>query len=397
MRFLFAVAVANPITKRKDKAMNQYNVDAAWADEFINKIEKKLSVTSEEIGARFPYSTTDGKYEPFAYGKTEEGNGIFWWTNGFWGGIMWLAYLRTGKEQYRRIAEQCEERLDECFQIFRFLTHDVGFIWLPTAVKSWRLTGNERSKARALHAATVLAGRYNHRGGFIRAWEHDKPNRTIIDCMMNLPLLYWASEVTGDTRFRQVAEGHADTTLRLILRKDGSSAHMVDINEETGEAIEYPGGQGAFSGSSWSRGQAWAIYGFTQSYQYTGKQEYLDAAKRAAHYFIANIDERLVPDVDFRARGDASYVDTTAGVAAASGLLDLAKEVSDGERELYRSAAVGLLTGARRYCNFEADEQSILQHGVGAYGRAPQSIIYGDYYLLEALLKLSLGEKMLPW
>lgn len=375
--------------------MNRFELDKNWLDVFARKVTDKLSVTSEQIGVTFPYTTTDGKYETFAYGATEEGYGLFWWTNGFWPGMMWLMYQKTGDEKYRKIAEGCEELLDQCFDKFKYVIHDVGMMWLASAVKNWHMTKNERSRIRGMHAATILAGRFNHKGGYIRAWEHDKYNRAIIDCMMNLPILYWASEVSGDPRFRYVAEAHADTTLKHFVRPDGSVAHVAQFNDETGEVEEYPSGQGAYSGSSWSRGQAWAIYGFAQSYMYTKKQEYLDAAKRVAHYFIANIDEELVPYVDFRVRR-AGYVDTTAGVTAASGLIDLVKFVDEGEKDLYRNAAIGLLKGAEQHCRFDLAEQSILQDGVGSFGDEPMPIIYGDYFLLEALLKLQ-NENILPW
>lgn len=376
--------------------MKKFNIDMNWVEDFWGKIEKKLSTTSEMIGAGYPYTTVDGSYANFDGGLSADGGGVFRWTNGFWGGMMWLMYLATEEEKYKKIAEDSEAMLDEAFERFTWITHDVGFMWLLTAVADFRITGSERAKQRGLHAATLLAGRFNHKAGFIRAWEHDYPTGTIIDCMMNLPILYWASKVTGDSRFADIAEMHADKTLKYILRPDGSSNHIAVFDVESGEAVEYPKGQGAFSGSSWSRGQAWAIYGFALSYIYTGRQEYLDAAKRSAHYFIANIDDTLVPDVDFKAHPDGEYKDTTAGAAAACGLIELAGLVDEGEKELYLNAAFGLLKGLEPYCRFDMEEESILQNGVSAYGREPQAIIYGDYYLMEALLKLK-GNKVLFW
>lgn len=376
--------------------MKKFEIDMEWVESFWEKIEKKLSVTSELVGAGYPYTTVDGKYANFDGGLSADGGGVFRWTNGFWGGMMWLMYLATQDEKYRKLAEDSEAMLDEAFDRFTWITHDVGFMWLLTAVADFRITGSERAKQRGLHAATLLAGRFNHKGGFIRAWEHAHPTGTIIDCMMNLPILYWASKVTGDSRFADIAEIHADKTLKYILRQDGSSNHIAVFDVESGEAIEYPKGQGAFSGSSWSRGQAWAIYGFALSYIYTGKQEYLDAAKRSAHYFIANIDDTLVPDVDFKAHPDKEYKDTTAGAAAACGLIELAGLVDEGEKELYLNAAFGLLKGLEPYCRFDMEEESILQNGVSSYGREPESIIYGDYYLMEALLKLK-GNNVLFW
>jgi len=376
--------------------MRKFEIDMEWAESFLQKMVKKLSITSDIVGAGYPHTTVNGKYANFDAGPSKDGYGVFRWTNGFWGGIMWLMYLETKDEKYKKIAEDSEAMLDEAFDMFSWITHDLGFMWLLTAVADYRITGSERAKYRGLHAATLLAGRFNHKGGFIRAWEQRYPTGTIIDCMMNIPLLYWASEVLEDPRFADIAEMHADKTLKYILRPDGSSAHIAVFDLESGEAIEYPNGQGAFSGSSWSRGQAWAIYGFALSYLHTGKKEYLDAAKRSAHYFIANIDDSLVPDVDFRAHPDKEYKDTTAGAAAASGLIELAGLVEEGEKELYLNAAYGLLKGLEPYCRFDLEEEAILQNGVAAYGKEPQAIIYGDYFLMEALLKLK-GNKVLLW
>ena len=159
----------------------------------------------------------------------------------------------------------------------------MGFMFLPTAVADYKLTGNARSRKTALHAANLLAGRFNPAGGFIRAWNQseDKDTRgwAIIDSMLNISLLYWASEETKDPRFRKIAMMHADTTKAHFVRPDGSVKHIVEFDPETGEAVRSYGGQGYKEGSSWTRGQGWAVYGFVISYLHTGKQEYLDTAK----------------------------------------------------------------------------------------------------------------------
>lgn len=149
----------------------------------------------------------------------------------------------------------------------------------------FKLLGHEDSRRRAMTAASHLAGRFNPAGQFIRAW--NQPERVgwaIIDCMMNLPLLYWASEETKDPRFRHIARLHADTTLREFLRLDGSTHHIVCFDPETGERQEALGGQGYDPNSAWSRGTAWAIYGMALSARYTGDQRYIDAAKRSADF-----------------------------------------------------------------------------------------------------------------
>lgn len=369
-------------------------ISKEWVNDFWEKIENKLSVVAPQVGAAVPYTTDEnGKYT-----DTRIDKGISWWTNGFWAGMMWLAYLDTKKETYKEIAEGSEKLLDEAFETFNGLHHDVGFMWLLSSVANYRVTGSEDAKTRGLHAATLLAGRYNIDAHFIRAWNH-KLGWGIIDSMMNIPLLYWASEVTEDPRFTMIAKSHADTAMNKFVRPDGSVNHIVSFDPNNGEVLETPAGQGYASGSSWSRGQAWALYGFALSYIHTNKQEYLDTSKRVAHYFISNIGDDGVPDVDFRAPKEPVLKDTTAGAIAACGLIELANIVPEYEKDMYINAAEKLLKGLYDNCDFSLENQSILQNGSEQYHYETGHhipIIYGDYYLMEALMKLK-GNDILFW
>ena len=188
--------------------------------------------------------------------------------------------------------------------------------------------GSKKSRVRTSIAADMLASRYNARGEFIRSWNDDCIGWVIIDSMMNIPLLYWASDEYKDDRFKYIAMKHADKVLNTHIRPDGSVNHIVSLDPTNGEVIETFGGQGYAVGSSWSRGQAWAIYGFTLSYIHTGKQEYLDAAKRVAHYFIANVCDDWLPKVDFRSPKGPVIYDSTAGACTACGLLGVSKACS---------------------------------------------------------------------
>lgn len=367
-------------------------MDERWINEFWKKVERKLSVVAPQVSTRFPYTTDEnGKYVSL--------HNVEWWTNGFWAGIMWLAFLETKKEIYREIAMASEEALDQAFLEFSELHHDVGFMWLPSAVAHYRIDGDERAKTRGLHAATLLAGRFNCEAGFIRAWNGECTGWTIIDCMMNLPLLYWASEVTKDPRFNMIAIRHANTVQKHFVREDGSVHHIVCFDPVSGEVLGTPKGQGYAPGSSWTRGQAWAIYGFVLSYIHTGKQEYLETAKKTARYFIANLSEDGVPVVDFQAPEEPVLKDTTAGAIAVCGLIEIMKYASEGERDIYAKATETLLRGLEQNCDFTMEKQAILQNGTERYHDTKGfhiPIIYGDYYLLEALLKLK-GNRILFW
>ena len=251
--------------------------DHKWTEEAIEKIREKMSWVSEKNQDRIPYTTDEnGNYDDRSDCSREwnADDGLNWWTNGFWGGIMWLLYQDTKEERYARIARRSEEKLTKCFDMFYGLHHDVGFMFGPTAVADYRLTGNAGSKRIAMHAANLLAGRFNPAGRFIRAWnDHETEDRrgwAIIDCLMNLSLLYWAYEESGDPRFKHIAVMHADTAMKYFVRADGSVNHIVEFDSETGEMVRSYGGQGYCEGSSWTRGQGWAIYGFMISYLHTG-------------------------------------------------------------------------------------------------------------------------------
>lgn len=368
-------------------------MDKQWIDSLWEKVEGKLRIVAPQVDTPYPYTTDEnGRYAPF--------HNHMWWTNGFWAGVLWQAYLGTHNEMYKKLAVASEEALDRAFLDFTGLDHDVGFLWLLSAVAHYRIDGDEKAKVRGLHAATLLAGRFNVDGGYICAWNgKDKTGWAIIDCMMNIPLLYWASRETGDPRFEKIAMRHADTVMKHFVRSDGSVNHIVSFDPNTGEVLETPRGQGYASGSSWTRGQAWAIYGFVLSYINTGKKEYLETAKRVAHYFIANLSEDGVPVVDFRAPKEPVLKDTTAGAIAACGMIEIMKRVEDHEQELYENAVIKLLKGLERNCDFTMENQAILQNGTERYHDTRGfhiPIIYGDYYLIEALMKLR-GNEILFW
>lgn len=357
-----------------------------WLDEAWEDVVVKLRETRNAIGVSFPHKSLDGKY-------LEEG--LHWWTNGFWPGLMWMMYEGTGDEAYRTIAEGCEEKLDEAFnEHFDRLHHDVGFMWLHSAVFNYRFTGNEVSRRRGLIAASYLASRFNIRANYIRAWNWDMVGWSIIDSMMNIPILFWASDQTEDPRFRFIGEAHADKVLEHFIREDGSVRHIVVFDPYTGDFVESLTGQGYGPESAWTRGQAWALHGFALAYAHTGHERYLAAAKRVAHYFIANLPEDCVPQCDFRApkEGD-QWKDVSAGACAACGLLEIEKHVPEHEKKLYRTYAEKMLESLyRNYFVPDVTEEGLLSKGTIAYNQNDEEknkpLIYGDYYFVEGLRKL---------
>lgn len=360
-----------------------------WAEGVWDKIQRKMEPECERVGDKIPYIPENGRYMEDRYQKEKS-----WWTNGFWGGILWQLYYATGREEYQRQARKVEEKMDVCLREYVGLHHDVGFMYLHTAVADYRITGREDSRVMGLHAANLLAGRYNIAGRFLRSWNEDHTGWVIIDSMMNIPLLYWASKESGDNRFYDMAVAHADTVLRNHLRPDGSCNHIVVFDPSNGEFLDNPGGQGYASGSAWTRGQAWGLYGFALSYHHTKEQRYLDAAKQIAHYFLANIARSdYVSHVDFRCPVEPVKYDTTASCISACGLLEIAEYVEEYEKPLYLEGAVKILKALdERFCNWNPMEDSIVSHGTASYhldqGDSEKPIIYADYFYIEAILRL---------
>jgi unsaturated chondroitin disaccharide hydrolase len=373
----------------KELSMNLKQDDAAWALAAFEKIKTKVKAEALRSGDIIPYIPRDGRY--FDLGWHE---GISWWTNGFWSGILWQLYNATQDELFKEKAKVQETRLDAAMTEFNELHHDVGFMWLHASVTSYKLTGDKDSLRRALHAATILAGRYNPVGRYISAWNGNKPGWMIVDCLMNIQLLFWASEETNDPRFKHIAKAHLETCLKYVARPDGSCNHIIIFDPETGALLDNPAGQGFASGSSWSRGQAWAVAGLPLSCRYTKDPAHLDAAKRVAHYFIANLAvSDWLPLVDFRAPQNPVKYDSSAAMIAACGLLELASLVPELEKPLYANSAVKILRACEsKFANWDPETDGIMGNACSAYHAegedANASIIYADYFFIEAVLRL---------
>ncbi|MFX3634645.1 MAG: glycoside hydrolase family 88 protein [Candidatus Pristimantibacillus sp.] len=353
----------------------------AWWEKIQSKTERMI----RDIGDKSPHVSASGVYDDMR---------VDWWTSGFWPGILWVLNDVTGKDGYRYAAWNWDVRLEQCFITKSNLHHDVGFQFLPTAVIKYKLTGDEDSRRIALSAANFLAGRFNLKGQFLRAWNQDKTGWSIIDSMMNLSLLFWASEEINDPRFRQIACAHADTVLKNFIREDGSVHHIVAFNPDTGEVDEYLGGQGYAPMSSWSRGQAWALYGMANTFKYTGDVRYLRAAQQVAHYFLSCLPDDHIPHWDFRTPDPSSQPrDTSAASCAASGLLEIANLLSPEEGRIYRIAAEKIIKSlSEHYATLdELEYQGLLREGTGnkpGDQNVNVSLIYGDYFYVEAIAKL---------
>ncbi len=373
------------------------NTEKEWALEIAEKIISKMEWVFEENKSKVPYSTDEnGRYDDWS-------DRIGWWTNGFWGGIGWQLYNATQNELFADVARDTEDKMDEVLMTSAWMDHDSGFRWLPTSYANYKLTGDKKSYNRLILAADNMCGRFNPVGNYIKAWNPDESgNRAgiaIIDCMMNLPLLYWAYNATGDPKYLHVATLHAQTAMKYFIREDGSSCHIVEFDPMDGHFIDSIGGQGYGHGSSWTRGQTWAIYGFALSYMHTGDERYLETSKKVADYFISSIPDSYLIPVDFRQPSEPAWEDSTAAAIAACGLLELEKFCEGETKEKYHAAAIRLLqTLTEKRCDFTHDKDNIVEKCTAAYHDAKHefAIIYGDYYYIEAIWKLT-GKELFIW
>ena len=386
----------------------------AWIDGIYEKLDRKLRLMAGRNHFAIDGVDENGKAKPIT-----RLNG---WTSGFWGGLNAMMYQYTGAEEYLSCAKDIELQLDSALHgLYELLHHDVGFMWHILSSTLYRTTGDEGSKNRALTAASTLMSRINIDGRYLTAWNgEDRQNLTIIDTMMNLPLLFWASEETKDDRFARVAKMHADMALSQHLRSDGSVNHMIEHDRETGRALSleeipegrYPegalapeyGGQGIRYGSSWTRGQGWAVYGFTLAYIHTGDARYLDAARRIANYIIANLCEDWLPRIDFRAPAEPVLYDSTAGTIFACAFIELAKILPEDEGGMYMNAAINTLKAMEeKFSNWDDETDYVIGYGSIRYPKSEGMrsmchipIVYADYYFTEAILKLR-GSDFLTW
>lgn len=324
------------------------------------------------------------------------------WTESFYVGMLWLDWMRTKDENIKKNIDlqmiEAETRLKQERGLGH---HDIGFLYTLSAVAGYKLTGEEKYKEMGIRAARLLSKRYHPSAEFIQAWgdPNGKENyRLIIDCMLNIPLLYWAAEASGDRSLYDIAYHHAKTTKKVIFREDFSTYHTYYFDYENGKPLYGKTKQGAGDDTAWARGQAWAIYGFALSYRYTNDEAFLEAAEKAADYFLAHLPKDGVCywDLCF-GDGDKEPRDTSAAAIAVCGMLEL--DALSGENT-YRETAERILRSlCENYCSSE-EKESILDHGtysVPDHVGIDEACIWGDYYFYEALCRVTEKNLKLFW
>ena len=327
------------------------------------------------------------------------------WTNGFWTGEIWLAYEFTGDERLKEAAlVQCDSFYERITKGISIASHDMGFLYSLSCVAAYKLTGSEKAKEAALLAADNLITMFRTKGNFIQSInqpDNKLEYRMIVDTLLNLPILYWASEVTGDAKYRDIAVTHFRTTQAILMREDGSVSQAARFDNETGAHLLNYTRQGYSDTSAWSRGQAWAVYGPAISYKYTGLQECKDMYAKTAPYFMEHLPEDMVAYFDLCfTEGDEWPRDSSAAAIAACGMLEMAKYLADEEAEYYVSCAKKIMKSL--YDNYMVRDFSksngLLLHGtyccqtdfnamIRDLGK-DESTSFGDYFFMEALMRL---------
>ena len=321
---------------------------------------------------------------------------VRWWTSGHFPGSLWYLYEATGDAFLRDRATWWTELLAENSKVTD--NHDVGFIMYCSYGNARRLLKTDRYDALLLETADSLCKRFNPRLGLIRSWgkiEDAKKFLVIPDNMMNLELLEWASKAKGgERRFDDVARAHSGNTMKHHFRADGGTYHVLDYDQQTLRVKAIERGQGASCETAWSRGQSWAIHGYTMMARETGSKEYLAFAQKVADFAInhANMPADGVPYWDYGAPGEER--DTSAASIMASGLIELGGLVGGAKGAAYRAFAVKQLEALASPAYYAAPGENgnfLLKHGVGpkpAGSEVDTPLDYGDYYFLEALLRL---------
>jgi rhamnogalacturonyl hydrolase YesR len=317
------------------------------------------------------------------------------WTSGFFAGELWYMYEYTKDEKWREAAEKYTARIEP--EKLNGGTHDMGFKVYCSFGNGYRLTRNEHYRDVLITAARTLATRFKPDAGIIRSWEHNRDKwqcPVIIDNMMNLELLFWAFKETNDSSFYKIAVSHADKTIENHFREDFSTYHVVDYDTITGRILKKQTHQGYADESAWSRGQAWAIYGFTMCYRETGDRKYLEQAKKVVDFVFnnKNMPADLIPYWDY----DAPEIpneprDVSAAAVTASALYDLSKLDAENTAK-YRGYADKIRENLSKHYSAKrgGDCGFLLLHSTGskpAPFEVDKPLVYADYYFLEALLK----------
>lgn len=318
-----------------------------------------------------------------------------WWCSGFFGGSLWYIFEQTKEQKWKDAADKWTMAIEK--EQFNTGTHDLGFMLYCPFGNGYRLTKNPKYKEIMLTGAKSLATRFDPKVGVIKSWNNWKGFKypVIVDNMMNLEFLFWAARESGNKEFYNLSVTHADNTIKNHFRPDNSSYHVIAYGEN-GEVLKKGTHQGYADESAWARGQAWALYGYTDMYRETKDKKYLEQAEKIADFYLnhPNLPKDKIPYWDFNAPNIPNEErDASAGAITASALFELSTYVGKAKSKLYFDAAETMLeslTTPAYKANLGENNHFILKHSVGAKPLKSEidvPLVYADYYFLEGLLR----------
>lgn len=386
-------ALPEPLARERLPLSWQARPARAVIDRAIAQALASVERNLRHFGQQFPTPSSTGG----VYGSMDNTE----WTNGFWTGMLWLAHELSGEARYRDAAmanvRSFDQRQRERINVNH---HDLGFLYSLSCVAGYKLTGEQLAADAALGAADLLIQRHLPNAGIIQAWgdlnDPAQRGRMIIDCNLNLPLLYWASDYTGKPVYRDIANRHIEAAARHIVRPDGSTFHTFFFDGESGAPVQGKTHQGFADDSCWARGQAWGISGFPLVAAHNGDKGLLELSKVLANYYLNRLPADGICYWDLIFTEGSEERDSSAAAVAACGLLELARALPllDPLRADYENAALGMVaTLSEHYVQQDAAPGGgLLKHAV--YHKPnkigiDESCIWGDYFYMEALVRLT--------
>lgn len=377
--------------KHPERFLNEPLLTKEEVKSAIDLAMEQLRVNMEYFKEEFPTPATFDNIYP-KMDNTE-------WTNGFWTGELWLGYEYTNEEAMKKLAKANDRSfLDRVKKRIELDHHDLGFLYTPSCMAEYKLLHTPEAKEASILAADKLIERYQQVGGFIQAWgELGKPEhyRLIIDCLLNIQLLFWASEQTGNPKYAQMATQHFYTSANNVIRDDASAFHTFYFDPKTGEPLKGVTRQGYSDDSAWARGQAWGIYGIPLTYRFVKDEDCFGLFKGMTNYFLNRLPKDHVSywDLIF-GDGSGHSRDSSATATAVCGMHEMLKHLPevDSDKLTYKYAMHAMLRSLiDNYANREIKPgRPLLLHGVYSWHSGKgvdEGNIWGDYYYLEALIR----------
>lgn len=390
------ITINNPERFLKDHTISKTKLINA-----VQKATDKLEENTKKYGIRFPGTcTVDYRYQ---WGENKN------WECGMFTGCYWLAYELTENKFFKDVAEKHFEtyirRLDEKIGMD---DHDVGFVFIPSCISQYRITGNEKAKDAALKAAKYLFEKsYSKEGKFIirmhGAWDVGAGCRTMMDSLMNAPLFMWAGKELGDEEMFLAGVDHNLTTEKYLIREDASSFHHYQFDPKTAGPVNGLTFQGHADDSCWSRGHSWGVYGFPITYGYTKDERFKELHKNITYFMLNHLPDDFIPYWDYDFTSGDEPRDSSAGVISLCGMMEMNKYLSDTSeiKTIYKNASAKILEATIDKCTNDSEKYDGLichvTHALPQGQGIDECAAYGDYFYLEALHRFTKGNNKLYW